>query len=168
MAVNTTYGADFAIGPALTPSTTPDETSAAAAIADFAAFTYLSVNEVTDMGSIGDTSTDVTHLPIKAGRTKHYKGSRNMPEQTIACAYDPFDPGQIAMRAAADSQADFPVRIQLDDAPEGGTPSIFYYYAKVSAAPITFGGTDTITAQNFTVLPNSGLYVVEAAEDPTP
>lgn len=163
MAVNTTYGADFAIGAALTATTMPDETTSAAAIADFAAFTYTSVEEVTDLGSIGDTSTDVTHLPIKAGRTKHYKGSRNMPEQTIACAYDPTDPGQDAMRAAADTQFDYPIRITLNDAPPGGDPTILYYYGKISAAPFTFGGTDTITAQNFTVLPNSGLYVIEAS-----
>ncbi len=160
--VNTTYGADIAIGAALTPSTVPSGTESEI-LADFDAFTYISIEEVTDLGSVGDTSTTVTHLPVKAGRTRKFKGSRDAGEQTITCAYSPDDPGQDAMRAASKTQFDYPFKLTLNDAPTGGTPTEIYYYGKVMANPFNFGGSDTITEMTYTIGINSAVYIVEAA-----
>lgn len=69
---------------------------------DFAADAYVEIAETETISDFGDTATDVPFTALADARTRHLKGSTDGGVATITCGDMPSDPGQVAVKAAAD------------------------------------------------------------------
>lgn len=136
----------------------------AAAPATFDAAGYAAVTgwgligEITDGGSHGRTYNEVTHTPIGTRGTKKFKGSFNEGSKTLQLAVDTEDPGQIILKEALNSDADFSFKVEY----QGG--DIDYFQAKVLSFQVATTGVDTIrsaTVQLSITTAKDGTGIVE-------
>ncbi|MFG1282280.1 phage tail tube protein [Xanthobacter autotrophicus] len=145
MTASTSAGAKIYIGTTTAISFSND----AAALSAFEADTYTQVKEVEDLGEFGDESAEVTFATMEDSRTRRYKGTRDAGVLALVCGRDPLDAGQRAAIAAEKSQHAYNFKVLVNDAPVGGTPTIFYFRAKVMSAKVTFGTVDDIVKITF-------------------
>lgn len=86
--------------------------------------------------------------PLKTGVKRKFKTTQDNGTMALTAARDTSDAGQIAaMAAAADKKNTYPIKIVLNDAPEGtgAKPSRFYFRALVTSATVNPGSTaDTV------------------------
>jgi hypothetical protein len=92
MAVRTTAGSTLKVS-ASAPATYNT--------AGYAALTWTSVGEVTDLGEFGREYTLVTHNPINNRITQKFKGSYNEGKMSLKLGLDTDDAGQVLMKAAS-------------------------------------------------------------------
>lgn len=155
-------GATLAIAPA---GSTIDQTSDATAITSFEGLTYTEVELVESIGAFGDTAAQITFTALKDGRVRKAKGSRDAGTLEVTVARDPADPGQDALKAAERTPFSYPIRVRLNDAPPGAgsEPSVFYFLAKVSSAPVNVGTVDEVIRITYTLDIDSAVYEIEAS-----
>jgi len=111
MTIYATNGSRLYIGgPITVPSSDLNEAS-------FAAQSWVEVGEVENLGTVGDTSAEITFDSISANRTRRLKGTRNAGTMEIVCGIDYDDAGQIAIIAAEKTIHDYAFRMELNDAP---------------------------------------------------
>jgi hypothetical protein len=116
------------------------------------------VGEVTDLGEFGREYALVTHNPVGNRSTQKFKGSFNEGTMNVSLALDTDDLGQVIMKAASLSDADyyFEVRTQTGDK--------YYFPAKVMSWKVGVGSVDQITTATATLeisTSSGGVGVVE-------
>lgn len=131
--------------------------------ASFAAAAWVEVNELESLGSVGDTSEEISFNSISQNRTKRLKGTRNAGAMEVVCGIDPADAGQIALLAAERQISDYAFRIVLNDAPEGGTPSERMFIAKVASVGEQFDAANNVMKLNASLWVNSNVVRINAA-----
>jgi hypothetical protein len=157
---NSASGTKVSISNAVIASTVDDA-------AEFGALTFIEIGEVESIDRIGDVSSGVTFASLKDARGRTKKGTRSAGNTVITCAYDPFDAGQIAVRAAEATKFEYAFKVELaDKQDENDTNSIFYLRALVMSADAPIGGNDGIVRQTFTLGVNAKPLEVPATVVP--
>lgn len=133
---------------------------------EYEADTYTEIGEIEEPGEFGDEFNPVTFASLADRRTRKYKGTKDAGDMAMVVALDAGDAGQIALKSAHEdtSSDDYNIKVTLDDAPTGGTPTTFYYSGKVMSRRIAPGGVDNIIRANISIAINSGILEVDAAE----
>ena len=158
MTIYATNGAHIFIGPALAAK------SADFVLADFPTTGWVEIGETEGLGTVGDTSAEITFDAINASRTRRLKGTRNAGSMEIVCGIDPADPGQLAAIAAEKTPHDYAFKMVLNDAPAGGTPSERYFVAEVASAAEQYDSANSVMKLNITLWVNSNVVRVDADE----
>lgn len=157
MTIYATNGAKLYIGTALATR------SADFVVADFASQTWVEIGEVEALGTVGDTSAEITFDSISTNRTRRLKGTRNAGSMEVVCGIDYEDPGQIALIAAEKTIHDYAFRIVMNDAPAGGTPSERLFVAKIGSAAEALETANNVMKLNASLWVNSNVVHVDAA-----
>lgn len=160
MTIYATAGAKLYIGAALASKSTDF------VVADFTPQTWVEIGEIEALGSLGDTSAEVTFDSISAQRTRRLKGTRNAGNMEVVCGIDYADPGQIAVIAAEKTPNDYAFKLALNDAPPLGTPSQRLFVAKVASAAEAFDQANSVMKLNVGLWVNSNVVKVAAAPKP--
>lgn len=84
--------------------------------ADFTSQTWVLVDGYASRPPLGDQSAEIATDLINRGRTVVQKGTRRSPAGEHRFAAIANDPGQVALKAAADSNASFAFKLVKDDA----------------------------------------------------
>jgi hypothetical protein len=109
-------------------------------VAGYAALTWTEVGEVTDFGEFGRVYNLVTHNPVANRSTVKKKGSFNEGEITLQMALDTDDAGQIIMKAATVSDANFYFELSTQNGDK------YYFPAVVMSFKVSVGTVDKITS----------------------
>lgn len=134
-------------------------------LTDFSGQTALwtEIGETEGLGTVGDTSAEITFDGIASQRTRRLKGTRNAGSMEVVCGIDPEDEGQQAAIAAEKTPHDYAFKMVLNDAPAGGTPSERYFVAKVASAAEQYDTANSVMKLNIALWVNSNVVRVDAA-----
>ncbi|SFB82361.1 hypothetical protein [Tropicimonas isoalkanivorans] len=146
-------------------STTSQDTEPANEAAyEALSYTEIGANgEVESIGRFGDTSNEVTFAGLKDGRITRAKGTRDAGTLDLVMAINYADPGQVALVAAEKTDFNYAFKIQFNDAPDGGTPSVRYFIGMVGSAAEEAEGVDAILKFHSSIWINSPVTRVDAA-----
>lgn len=151
-------GAKISIGTAPMESPTSDLTAS-----DFSGVVWTQIKDWTQAGSIGDSAALISTDVIDRGRTVKQKGVKNAGQMQNVFAINTSDAGQQALIAASNGNLNWPFKIEWDDAPQGGTPTINYFVGLVMSAEQAGGSANTVRSLNSTIEVNSNVVTVPAA-----
>lgn len=157
MPIYATSGAHIYIGGVLPAKLTPFVE------ADFNTQSWVEIGWWENAGAFGDAASEITFDAIAQERTFKLKGNRNAGNQELMFAIDPADAGQIAVRAAEQTEHDYAFRVLFNDAPVGGDPSERLYIAKVMSARDQLDNANSVMRLAVTLGINSNVVVVNAA-----
>ncbi|WP_306752723.1 hypothetical protein [Paracoccus actinidiae] len=159
MTIYATNGARLYIGGALDTKSDPFVQ------ADFAGQSaeWVEIGETENLGSVGDTSSEITFDGINTQRTRRLKGTRNAGSMDLVMGIDYEDPGQQALIAAEQTPHDYAFRIVLNDAPAGGTPSERMFVAKVASVAEAYDTANSVMKLNASLWVNSNVVKIDAA-----
>lgn len=157
MDYSTSNGAKISIGPA--NSVANDE-------AAYEAITYTQIEGAEDIGEFGDESEIVPFTPLAADRTLKLKGSRDAGDPALVVGYKADDAGAIALSAAEQTNFQYPFKVELDDAPAGGTNTIRYFRALVNSDRLGIGAANNVNRTTYTTPITSKIVKVPAAPAP--
>lgn len=124
--------------------------------AGFDALTYTLVGEVTNLGAVGQESSLITHMPVGDRVVRKLKGSKNNGTMELTYALDLADAGQVLLKAAAESDSAYSVRLVL----QNGTK--IYFRGLVMSAKREVGGVDSITSGSSTIEVTSNIVEIPA------
>lgn len=127
------------------------------------ALTFTEVGGTTNLGSAGDTANLITSDQIARQRTRKLKGTRNAGSMEVLCDLDYADAGQLALIAAEKTQSTYAFKLQFNDAPAGGTPSIRYFVALVMSAGEQYDEANSVMKLNSMLEIDSNIVRVAAA-----
>lgn len=130
--------------------------------ADFTSQVFVQVNNTENLGSFGDTATEIKFNDIGKGRAQTLKGVRDAGAMAVVCGIDYADPGQIALLAAEKSIHDYAFKVEFNDAPEGGTPSQRLFIAKVMSVSEALDEANNVMKLNSSLGINSNIVRVNA------
>jgi hypothetical protein len=169
MAINSNSGTRLFISPTTVDPQTINRGTDAAAFTFFDAITdWIEVEEVEDFGTVGDTSASITFTAVKDARVRKLKGERDAGTQSIAVGRDPLDEGQEMLISAQKTNFNYPIKIEMKDAPTAGyTNSVLYYAGLVMSNPTNLGNVSNVVRRTFDIGINTGVYEV-VAEEVTP
>lgn len=154
-------GARFAIATGATA------TSVCTTKAQYEALTYQDVEELEDIGSFGAQAEKVTYKTLSDGVLHKRKGTVDHGSATIKLARIPTATGQAAVKAASkDRKNGYNVRITLDDAPDGGTPTTTYGYVYVMSYTFEIGGPDKVVESSVNIEFDQEALEIPAADGP--
>lgn len=134
--------------------------------ADFTSQTWVEIGAVTNIGSLGDTSQEVTTTEIGIARDISIKGSRNAGTLQLTYNIDSSDAGQQALIAAEKKNTNYAMRIVFPDAPAtGASPkgSQRLFIGMIMGVPENLGGANQFGAVDCTVRINSNVVQVAAS-----
>ncbi len=159
MTVYATNGARIYIGGALDTKSDPFVQ------ADFSGQSaeWVEIGETENLGSVGDTSSEITFDGINTQRTRRLKGTRNAGSMDLVMGIDYEDEGQQALIAAEQTPHDYAFRIVLNDAPAGGTPSERMFVAKVASVAEAYDSANSVMKLNASLWVNSNVVKIDAA-----
>ena len=158
--ITTASGAKIYIGPTTAVTGATD----AASITAYKALTFVEVKEVENLGEFGDKAADVTFTSLSDARVRHLKGARDAGVLSLVVGRDPFDPGQIAARAAERTKFAYAIKIVAADAPdENDTPTTFFFHALVQSAKENFGAADNVVKTSIDLGITTPIYEDVAA-----
>lgn len=165
MAISTTAGAKLFISPVAVDVDNFNSVNDAAALALFEAINdWVEVEEIEDLGELGDTAEAITFTALNNARVRKLKGPRDAGTQTVAVGRDPLDDGQEAFITAQKTQFNYAIRIEMNDAPTSGySNSTLYYAGMVMGAPTNLGNVSNVTRRTFNIGINTAVYEVPAA-----
>ena len=126
----------------------------------YAALTYTTIGEVTNLGEIGREYNLVTHQPLASRGTIKKKGSFNEGQMTVNCALDSSDAGQTLLKTALASDNDYSFVMTLQNGDKR------YFQAQVMSFKTNVGGVDDITAATIALeltTNAAGVGIVEVA-----
>lgn len=149
MGVHTSAGSTFKIS-AGTPATF-DSTG-------YAALTFTTVGEITDLGEFGREYALVTHQPVGSRGTQKKKGSYNEGSITLQLGLDTDDAGQVLCKQARDSDAAYSILVTTQNGDK------YYGQALVMVFKVGAGGVDSITTATCTfelTTTSNGVGIVE-------
>lgn len=124
----------------------------------YAALTYTTVGEVTDLGEFGRMYNVVKHNPIGSRGTQKYKGSFDEGQISMKLGLDTDDAGQILMKAAAASDNNYAIKITTQNL------DVYYFQAQVTSFKVGVNNVDSITAATVNIeiqTSSTGVGVVE-------
>lgn len=150
MTTMTTAGTTFKVS-ASTPATFN--------AAGYAALAWTTVGEVTDLGEFGREYALVTHNPIASRGTVKKKGSFNEGSLTLQLGLDTDDAGQIILKAAQNSDADYSFLVTMQNGDK------YYFQSQVMSFKVGAGTVDNIvgaTVQLEITTNSAGVGIVEA------
>jgi len=154
-----TAGAKLYIGPAKAFTGTPF------VLADFTdgdpAFTE--IKGASNLGTVGDKAELVTLDEIGTARTRKAKGVRNAGSMQVVIGLDAADAGQLALLAAEASDDTYMIKVQFNDAPAGGTPSLRYFAALVMSVEEGMNEGNTALVLNAALEIDGNIVKVAAA-----
>jgi hypothetical protein len=104
-------GCKYYIGPAMA---LPDDDVTEAT---FASVSWTQVKKYMEAGPLGDASALIITPLIDRNRDVKQKGTKNAPSRQDNFGFDALDPGQLAMIAAQATDYNYPIRVDLNDAP---------------------------------------------------
>jgi len=130
--------------------------------ASFALDTYKLIANVEDMGEAGSEAEIIVGKFVDQDYVRKLKGSRDNGTMAIVAGRDPFDDGQIALRAAEKSYHAYNFKVELNDAPAGGVNTRFYFKAIVASARTSMGGADDIVKDTFALAISGAMFEVPA------
>lgn len=122
----------------------------------FAALTFTSIGEITDMGEFGREYALVTHNPLGDRRTVKRKGSYNDGALTMSLGRVPSDAGQALLLTARDDDDSYAFVVTLQD----GTKQ--YFSAQVMSYTTSVGSVDQITGASVMVEIDNNIIEVAA------
>lgn len=132
--------------------------------ASFMAQVFVEIGETENLGTFGDVSAEITFDSIAASRTRRLKGTRNAGNLELVCGLDYADAGQLALIAAEKQKHDYAFKIEFDDAPVGGTPSMRFFAAKVASVAEALDAANSVMKLNSQLWINSNVVRVAAEE----
>lgn len=124
----------------------------------YAALSYTTVGEITDLGEFGRVYNVIKHNPIGTRGTAKRKGSYDEGSLNLKLALDTDDAGQILCKAASLSDNNYSVCITA----QGGDK--YYMQVQVTSFKNIFGSVDNMKAASidFEITTNAaGVGVVE-------
>ncbi|MFD1341458.1 hypothetical protein [Litorisediminicola beolgyonensis] len=157
MTIYATAGSKLYIGGVLA------QQSADFVLADFSGETWVQINELENLGTLGDTSAEINFTSLSDKRTKRLKGARAAEPMQVIMGIDYADAGQQAVIAAEKEIHDYAFKVEFDDAPAGGTPSERYFIAKVASAYEAYDEANSVMKLNAALWVNSNVVRVDAA-----
>lgn len=125
--------------------------------------TYTEIGGTTNLSQFGDTSELITSNHIGSQRTRKLKGTRNAGSMALVCDLDYADAGQLALIAAEKAKESYSFKVQFNDAPSGGTPSIRYFVALVMNTSEQLDEANNTMKLNTTLEIDSNIVRVAAA-----
>lgn len=126
--------------------------------AGYNALTFTLVGEITDVGEFGREYEKVRHKPVGTRATRKLKGSYDEGEMNLEMALDTDDAGQIIMKTASESDADYSIKVEAQNGDK------YFMQAQVSTFKRQFGTVDDVVMANVSldITTNSaGIGVVE-------
>jgi hypothetical protein len=150
--IQTTSGSKFYISTTAVASTVDD-------VAGYEALTFTEVEEVEDLGNVGDVSTEVTGAAIGDSRIRKAKGARNAGTMNVIC-FDtvPLDAGQTALIAAEKTVSNYAFKIEFPP-PATGTAEIDYFRGLVMSNELRLGTNDNIRRRAYNIGVNSEITI---------
>lgn len=97
------------------------------------------VGEITDLGEFGREFALVTHMPVGSRGTQKFKGSFNEGTMALSLGLDTDDAGQIIMKTASLSDANFSFQVLTQSGDK------YFFQAKVMSFKVNVAGVDSIT-----------------------
>lgn len=97
------------------------------------------VGEITDLGEFGREFALVTHNPVGTRGTQKFKGSFNEGTVSLSLGLDTDNAGQIIMKAAALSDANYSFMVTTQSGDR------YFFQAKVMSFKVAVGSVDSIT-----------------------
>lgn len=135
--------------------------------AQYEALTFQDVEEVEDIGAFGAQAEKVTYKTLTDGAVHKRKGTVDHGSSTIKLARVPTAVGQAAVKAAQkDRKNGYSIRITLDDAPDGGTPTTVYAYVYVMSYTFEIGGPDKVVESSVSIEFDAEPLEIAAADGP--
>lgn len=129
-----------------------------------AADTYVPITGVRSVPGFGDSFQDITVEEVDDGRTRHGKGTASGQTMEIVCSRIGDDPGQVAMKEAADSYESFNLKMEI---PNGkGATDTYYFSVLVMSKPTGMGGPNDTQTVTFQCQPQEAPIEVLAAVVP--
>jgi hypothetical protein len=171
MAVSTTAGTKFYIGPVINADTlnSMSDEDAVTFFEAFEAGDWTEVEEVEDLGEYGDSSEEITFVALGNRRVRKFKGPRDAGTQNVVVGRDPLDPGQQAMVAAEKTDFDYAFRTEYADArDESHTDSVDYFGAKVMSRAGNLGNVSNVTRRTFAIGINTAIFSVDSEQITSP
>lgn len=126
--------------------------------AGYAALSFTTIGEVTNMGELGRDFQLVTHNPIATRGTQKLKGSFNEGAMSLQLGLDTDDGGQIIAKAA--SLSDSPYALKLTTA----NGDVYYFQALVMNFKVGVNDVNSITSATINLeitTSNTGVGIVE-------
>ena len=108
----------------------------------FAALTYTTVAELTDLGSFGKKYNLVSFNPLGDRKTVKRKGSYNNGTLSLKMGSSVTDAGQIALQAGSVSDNSYSFRVVLQSG------STYYFSGQIMSFELEVGSVDQITGAN--------------------
>ncbi|MYZ46466.1 hypothetical protein [Propylenella binzhouense] len=138
-------------------------TAAAANLAAYEADTFVEVKDVEDLGEFGDSAEEITVTTIGDARRRKLKGPRDAGTHDIVVIYDPSDAGAQAMNAAVAADDAYNIKVEMNDKPDAtGTPTTFYFRARVMSYKHSFGSGSDVVKRTYSLSIDSEILEVEA------
>lgn len=131
--------------------------------AGYAALTFTAIGDITDMGEIGTVYEDIPHKPLGERGTYHFKGGFDDGGLQLQMA-EAFadDAGQVILKAALASDADYYFVLEFNDNPDGTTNTLWYFPAKTFSAPLSVGNVSSLTTKTVNIMVNGDIVEVAA------
>jgi hypothetical protein len=108
--------------------------------AGYAALTFTTIGEITDIGEFGREYKPVTYVPLATGGTRKLKGSFDEGSIAAQLALDTDDAGQILAKTALASTADFSFVVTTQNGDK------YYFQGKTMSFKVNVGNAEGYTA----------------------
>ncbi|PHR83099.1 hypothetical protein [Henriciella sp.] len=166
MAINANAGSKLYISPTpIEPDTLIEGTNSEAITAFEAISDWVEVEEVEDFGNLTETSEVITFTAVGNRRVRKLKGPRDGGTQSVVVGRDPLDEGQIELMAAADSDFNYPFKVELADARTSDhTKSVQYYLGLVTSKTTNLGNVSNVHRRNFDIAKTTDTYEVPSED----
>lgn len=138
---------------------------------DFSGVTWIEIKNWSQMGANGDAAALITTPLIDRNRDIKQKGTRNAGQMQNNFAISRGDAGQLKIRAAEQTDQNWPFKILGNDEPSSGsspTPSQRLFYGLVTAAQEAGGQANTAQMLNTTIEINTNIVTVAPAAGSAP
>lgn len=134
--------------------------------ADFADEVWVEIGNLESIGSMGDTSAEITFDDVGKARTQKLKGSRNAGNMELVMGIDYADPGLLALLAAEKTPFDYAIKVEFNDKPAtGASPknSQRLFIAKVMSASEALDTANSVMKLTASLGINSNIVKVAAS-----
>ena len=121
---------------------------------DFSVLTYAEIDGWETMGALGDVAETISTVLINRNRVVKQKGTSDGGTMECTFAIIEADAGQLALRAAQDTQSNYAFKIEYSS----GT--IEYFIALVMSVPVNGGSANTVLMLSTTLEVNSNIVRV--------
>lgn len=125
---------------------------------------WTEVNEISNLGAFGDTSSAITFSSIADGRVRKMKGARDAGSIALTVGMDARDLGQLALSAAQTTSYYFAFKVIANDMRlPSDTPSTFYFNGLVDSEKMTFGANNVVVTIAYTININTEILWTPSA-----